>query len=104
VGDIIAESLNSGIDTVESSITWTLKANLENLTLTGTTSINGTGNTLNNTLIGNTGNNTLNGGAGADTLIGGIGNDSYYVDNVADTIIENINEGIDNVFSGVLTP
>ncbi|MFM6309973.1 MAG: hypothetical protein ACKPGB_17220, partial [Dolichospermum sp.] len=36
VGDIIAEGLNGGIDTVESSITWTLKANLENLTLTGT--------------------------------------------------------------------
>ena len=101
VGDVIAESLNGGIDTVESSITWTLKANLENLTLTGTASINGTGNTLNNTLIGNTGNNTLNGGAGADTLIGGIGNDSYYVDNVADTIIENINEGTDSVSSAI---
>ncbi|MBE9256247.1 cadherin domain-containing protein [Dolichospermum sp. LEGE 00246] len=101
VGDVIAESLNGGIDTVESSITWTLKANLENLTLTGTASINGTGNTLNNTLIGNTGNNTLNGGAGADTLIGGIGNDSYYVDNVADTIIENINEGTDSVSSTI---
>ncbi|MBE9251855.1 DUF4347 domain-containing protein [Dolichospermum sp. LEGE 00240] len=101
VGDVIAEFLNQGIDTVESSITWTLKANLENLTLTGTTSINGTGNTLNNTLIGNTGNNTLNGGAGADTLIGGTGNDSYYVDNVADTIIENINEGTDSVSSTI---
>ncbi|MBO1067209.1 MULTISPECIES: DUF4347 domain-containing protein [Nostocales] len=101
VGDVIAEFLNQGIDTVESSITWTLKANIENLTLTGTASINGTGNTLNNTLIGNTGNNTLNGGAGADTLIGGIGNDSYYVDNVADTIIENINEGTDSVSSTI---
>ena len=112
VGDVIAEVLNQGIDTVESSITWTLKTNLENLTLTGTTAINGTGNTLNNTLIGNTGNNTLNGGLGNDTLngdlgndtlIGGVGNDSYYVDNTADIITELVNQGTDSVFSTAAT-
>jgi hypothetical protein len=101
IGDNIAEGLNGGIDTVESSITWTLKANLENLTLTGTTAINGTGNNLNNIITGNTGNNVLNGGAGADTLIGGAGNDSYYVDNTADSITENLNQGTDTVFSSV---
>ncbi|MFN7384965.1 MAG: DUF4347 domain-containing protein [Dolichospermum sp.] len=62
VGDVIAEGLNGGIDTVESSITWTLRANLENLTLQGTTAINGTGNNLNNIITGNTGNNVLNAG------------------------------------------
>ncbi|MDD1422766.1 cadherin domain-containing protein, partial [Dolichospermum sp. ST_sed1] len=112
VGDIIAESLNSGIDTVESSITWTLKTNLENLTLTGTTAINGTGNNLNNIIIGNTGNNTLNGGLGNDTLIGdlgndtligGAGNDSYYVDNTADIITELVNQGTDRIFSTAAT-
>ena len=110
IGDFIGESLNSGIDTVESSITWILKSNLENLTLTDTTNINGTGNSLNNSITGNTannlliggaGNDTLIGGAGADTLIGGTGNDSYYVDNAADTITENSHEGTDTVFSTI---
>jgi len=116
VGDVIIEFLNSGIDNVESSITWTLKNHLENLTLQGTTAINGTGNNLNNIITGNTGNNTLNGGLGNDTLngdlgndtlIGGAGNDSYYVDNTVDTITELVNQGTDIVFSTVtytLTP
>ena len=63
--------------------------------LQGTTTINGTGNALNNSITGNAadnvltgglGNDILNGGAGADTMIGGLGNDSYNVDNTADTI------------------
>ncbi|MFN9177146.1 MAG: DUF4347 domain-containing protein, partial [Dolichospermum sp.] len=112
VGDVIAEFLNQGIDTVESSITWTLRANLENLTLQGTTAINGTGNNLNNIITGNTGNNTLNGGlgndtliggTGNDTLIGGAGNDSYYVDNTADIITESVGQGLDSVFSTAAT-
>ncbi|PIY01068.1 MAG: hypothetical protein COZ23_05100, partial [Hydrogenophilales bacterium CG_4_10_14_3_um_filter_58_23] len=44
VGDIVVEGLNAGIDTVESSITYTLTDNVENLTLTGSADINGTGN------------------------------------------------------------
>ncbi|WP_323716081.1 calcium-binding protein [Paracoccus aminovorans] len=62
-------------DQVNSSVSWTLGANLENLTLLGTGAINGTGNGLANLIIGNSGNNTLSGGAGADTLEGGLGND-----------------------------
>ncbi|MFM6272466.1 MAG: M10 family metallopeptidase C-terminal domain-containing protein, partial [Dolichospermum sp.] len=71
-------------DTFTAAVTTTLPANVENLTLTGTAAINGTGNAGNNVITGNSGNNTLtgnagndllNGGAGADTLTGGAGSD-----------------------------
>lgn len=51
----------------------------------------------NDTLEGGSGNDTLDGGVGADTMIGGIGNDIYFVDNVADQVIEDANAGIDEV-------
>jgi Ca2+-binding RTX toxin-like protein len=100
-GDVVTEALNEGTDTVQSSITYTLGHNIENLTLTGTSSINGTGNDLNNILTGNSGGNNLNGGLGADTMIGGAGNDTYAVDNTGDIITENLNQGTDTVQSSI---
>ena len=75
-GDTVTEGAGAGTDTVNSTATFTLGANVENLTLTGSADINGTGNGLANVMIGNTGANVLNGAAGNDTLDGGLGSDT----------------------------
>ncbi|MFN6525462.1 calcium-binding protein [Nostoc sp. ChiSLP03a] len=73
--DIITEAANSGIDTVRSSVSYTLGANLENLRLREGGNLTGIGNSLNNFLFGNTSNNTLNARVGDDTLDGSNGDD-----------------------------
>jgi Ca2+-binding RTX toxin-like protein len=99
--DVVTEAVNEGVDSVQSSATYTLGANVENLTLTGTAAINGTGSIDNNTLTGNSAANILDGGAGADTLIGGFGDDIYVVDNSLDTVIEWSSIDIDTVQSSI---
>jgi Ca2+-binding RTX toxin-like protein len=100
-GDTVTEGNNAGTDAVFSTTTWTLGTNIEHLTLLGATAINGTGNTLANTLTGNDAANALNGGTGADTMIGGLGDDTYTVDTAGDIVTELLDQGIDRVNSSV---
>ncbi len=110
VGDVVSEAAGAGVDLVQSSISTTLGLNVENLSLTGTAAINGTGNAQDNLLFGNSaantltggaGNDWLSGGAGADKLVGGTGNDTYVVERSTDVVTELANEGVDTVLSSV---
>jgi Ca2+-binding RTX toxin-like protein len=121
-GDLVDEATGGdlGIDHVFSAVSFDLSAfgtqvlgSIEHLTLTGSAAINGQGNALANAIYGNAGknkltgldgNDLLDGGAGTDTLIGGNGADIYFVDNIADTIVEagaTVDDAFDFVMAGV---
>ncbi|RRV10121.1 mannuronan epimerase [Pseudomonas sp. v388] len=107
--DSVTESNDSPsqIDTVQSSVSWTLGANLENLVLSGVSAIAGNGNELRNFITGNAAANVLNGAGGADSMSGGNGNDTYFVDNSGDSVIETnadrVAGGVDSVYSSLAT-
>jgi Ca2+-binding RTX toxin-like protein len=104
--DLIVESRFGGTDSVTSSVTYTLPTNVENLTLSGSSPIRGTGNSSNNVLTGNgaantltglKGNDRLVGGAANDTLIGGSGSDTITAGSGTDTIVCDSLVGADTI-------
>jgi len=121
--DLIQEQSGrtSGKDSVKSSVTYSLTANVENLTLTGLNDIDGTGSDDANTLTGNNGNNlldgknnndtlqggdgddTLLGGGGVDSLVGGDGSDTYRVSSTEDKIVETSRDGDEDVIESTVS-
>jgi Ca2+-binding RTX toxin-like protein len=126
--DIVVENANGGTDTIVTSTSYALGANFEELVLTSSGNVNGTGNTLDNVIYGYDGKNKLDGGAGNDTLLGGddndlllgkggddiligeagdddmrggLGNDIYYVDDAGDKVTELFGQGRDRIMSGI---
>ncbi len=113
VGDTVEEGgWSASIDTVFTSINYTIGSNVENATSEGF-GISLSGNSKNNVLIGDGGNNTLNGGGGNDTL-SGLGGSDFFVFSTAlgSANIDRVTDfqsGIDRihlddaVFSGLAT-
>jgi Ca2+-binding RTX toxin-like protein len=97
--DKIIEKSNEGTDTVRSSASVTLGANVEHLVLTGSGAINGTGNSAANSLTGNSGANSLNGGGGSDTLAGGKASDILTGGGGSDTFVFDTKPGSSNIDS-----
>jgi Ca2+-binding RTX toxin-like protein len=114
-GDVVGEFSGEGTDTIQASVTYTLAANVEVLSLTGAANIDGTGTAVADSIYGNSGNNALYGGAGNDSLVGGAGNDTldggvgsetlsgglgddlFIVDGAGDQVTEAASQGTDTV-------
>ena len=101
--DVITEVAGEGVDQVVAKVSWTLGANLENLTLqeVGAAS-NGfaNGNDLANIIEGNTGNNEIHGNGGNDRLDGGAGADRIYGEAGDDTLIGGMDAAADTLYGG----
>ncbi|UTW07477.1 peroxidase family protein [Pseudomonas benzenivorans] len=121
-GDVVIELAGEGMDTIWTGLlSYTLGANVENLVYSGSGNFTGTGNALANSIYGGSGNDVLSGGAGNDaligglgndilrgregndTMIGGVGNDVYEVTDAGDVVIELAGEGMDTIWTGLLS-
>lgn len=115
ITDRVVENEGEGVDSIFTTINYTLPDNVENMVVVSVASLTATGNGLDNVILGYNGNDTLNGGegsdtldgglgndllnggAGADVLTGGMGNDIYVVDDPADSVTEGLAAGTDEV-------
>jgi len=106
VGDSVNEDASSGVDTVNSSVNYTLGDNVENLNGLGTVGLTLFGNAtaVANTINGTNAGDVLDGGDDnvTDLLNGGLGNDTYIIRTTGtvtneDTITEAVNAGSDTV-------
>jgi Ca2+-binding RTX toxin-like protein len=106
-GDHAVEQKEEGKDTVNSSVSYIMDAEIENVNLTGLSTNDGVlGNRIANVINGNdgdngiasgdgndtinagAGNDVLDGGIGADAMSGGLGSDVYFVDNLGDLALD----------------
>ncbi len=97
--DVVTELAGEGTDTVHTTVSYALTANVEILIADSNAGLALTGNTLDNLIIGGDGNDRINGGRGADHMQGGAGNDTYMVDNIGDVITDT--SGVDTVITRI---
>ena len=102
IADRVIEAWDAGTDQVISSVSFDMRGQyIEKLKLVGDGNTSAFGTKYDNQITGNAGSNIINGGGGRDVMSGGLGDDSYYVDNIADRVIEAGNQGIDTVFTSI---
>lgn len=96
--DTVLEFAGEGTDQVQTFLSvYTLSANVENLTFTGTVDHTGIGNASDNVMIGNTGNDFFNGLGGSNTMTGGAGYDQFVFSTALSGNVETITDFTPNV-------
>jgi len=96
--DVVSVGGAHGVDTIQSSVSYTDAVNVANLILTGTAALSGTGTTTASQITANSGADTLTAGSAVTTLIGGSGNDTFVV-NLATDVVQDTATTTTNVLS-----
>jgi Ca2+-binding RTX toxin-like protein len=98
IGDLVTEGAGEGSDRIRATISVTLTANFENLQLTGSADIDGTGNASANQIDGNSGANVIDGGGGNDIIRGNAGSDDLSGNTGVDQLLGG--DGDDTIYGG----
>ncbi len=99
--DVVNVTATGVTDTIESTVSYVLPANVLKLILEGTAALSATGNSLNDTLTANSGSDTLIAGSGTDSLVGGTGADLFVINSTADVVSVGATHGNDTIQSSV---